>query len=104
MAGGEEEREKNNSPLVGLEHIVFQINKSSCLRLVNGLKEQKLKLGYLYFIPKFPPIHLWGHFSYCPHSLEEHRIIMEQEEVAGTRLELAIFFLVCPWEEDNPHE
>lgn len=81
MAGGEERREKNNSPLVGVEHIAFLINKSSCLRPVKGPKEQKLKRGYLYFIPKSLPVCLWGHFSYCPHSLEAHRTITEQEEV-----------------------
>lgn len=52
MAGGEEGREKNNYPLVALEHSMFLINKSSFLKLVKGLKGQKLKLRYLYFIPK----------------------------------------------------
>ena len=83
---------KSNSPLVCLEHSIFLINRSSCLRLEKRLKEQKLKLSYLYFIPKSLPVCLWGHFSYCPHSLEMHRTILEQEEVARTRHELAIFF------------
>lgn len=88
IARGEDEREKNNSPLVGLEHTMFLISKSSCLRLVKGLKEQKLKLGYLYFILKSLHVCLWEHFSYCPHSLEEHRTITG---AGGSRCELAYF-------------
>lgn len=88
IARGEDEREKNNSPLVGLEHTMFLISKSSCLRLVKGLKEQKLKLGYLYFILKSLRVCLWEHFSYCPHSLEEHRTITG---AGGSRCELAYF-------------
>lgn len=85
MARKEEEREKITL-LVALEY-----TKSSCLRLMKGLKEQKLKLDYLYFIPKSLPVCLWGHFSYCPHSWELHRTILEQEEVARTKRELTVF-------------
>lgn len=90
-------RERNNSLSVGLEY-----TKCSCLRLMKGLKEQKLKLR-LYFIPKSLPVCLWGHFSYCPHSLEFLRTILEQEDVARTGCELTIFPF-CPREGDVPYE
>lgn len=92
------EKRKNNYPLVGVENCMFLINKSYCLRLVRGLEVQKLKLSCLYFIPKILCL-LMGAFFILPSQPRGAQKVMEQEEVAGSRHQLGIFSLFCPWGE-----
>lgn len=61
------------------------------LEASEGTEGTKSTVKLFIFYSKSLPVFLPGHFSYCPHSLEEHRTMAEQEEVAGTRHELAVF-------------
>lgn len=90
MAGGEEERQKKELSISWFRTHHVPYKQIFLLEASEGTEGTKATAKLFIFYSKSLPVCSWGHFSYCPHSLEEHRTIMEQEEVAGTRRELAV--------------
>ena len=86
-------REKKELPISWFRTHHVPHKQIFLLEASEGTEGIKATVKLFIFYSKSLPVCSWGHFSHCPHSLEEHRTIVEQEEIAGTRRELAVFSL-----------